>query len=129
VSELGKKNPNPNVSTFIRALPQESLYISVITVGEITKGIANTSDKNKKRRISLWLEKLTEWFKGNIISLDSEIMIEWGKLVGSHKRTLPLLDSLLGATCLDRNLTLLTRNTKDFADIDGIVLLNPWKGN
>jgi predicted nucleic acid-binding protein len=53
-------------------------------------------------------------------------MIEWGKLVVNHKRTLPMIDSILAATCLNRNLVLITGNTKDFDDIDGLIIVNPW---
>jgi predicted nucleic acid-binding protein len=53
-------------------------------------------------------------------------MLEWGRLVTQHKLTLPVMDSLLAAACLHHHLTLLTRNVKDFADIEGLTLFNPW---
>jgi predicted nucleic acid-binding protein len=53
-------------------------------------------------------------------------MVAWGELVGNHKRTLPIIDSLLTATCLRHRLVLVTRNTKDFNDIEGLSIINPW---
>jgi predicted nucleic acid-binding protein len=126
LSELGKKLPNPGVVTFMNSLTQSSLYISVVSLGEIAKGIEMAADLNKKNQLSAWLEKICSWFDGNIINLDQPIFTEWGRLVGSHNRTLPVLDSLIAATCLNYHFTLITRNVKDFADIKGLACQNPW---
>jgi predicted nucleic acid-binding protein len=61
-----------------------------------------------------------------VLHIDKETMVVWGRLVGNHKRTLPIIDSLLAATCLRRELVLVTRNTKDFNDIEGLAIINPW---
>jgi predicted nucleic acid-binding protein len=77
-------------------------------------------------KILFFYERLLQWFDKNIIPVDLDIMTQWGTLAGRHTRTLPVLDSLLAATCLNRRMTLLTRNLKDFADIDGLSVINPW---
>jgi predicted nucleic acid-binding protein len=126
LSELGKKKPNPRITEFLRSLPQDSLYISVVTIGEIVKGIEKTTDKAKKKRLSSWFAQVRNWFEGRIIDLDEAGMTEWGKLAASHERTLPLIDSFLAATCLNQDLTLVTRNSKDFIGIKGLSIVNPW---
>ncbi|GHV78827.1 ribonuclease VapC [Spirochaetia bacterium] len=126
ISALGKKKPDLRILEFLRGLPQDSLYLSVATIGEIVKGIEKADDKAKKKRLSAWFSQVRTWFESHIINLDEDIMTEWGKFVANHNRTLPVLDSLLAATCLNRHLTLVTRNVKDFTDISGLSIVNPW---
>jgi predicted nucleic acid-binding protein len=102
------------------------MFISVITPGEIIKGIEQAKDEAIKKRFSAWYEKVCLWFEGKILDIDKETMVAWGELVGNHKRTLPIIDSLLAATCLRHELVLITRNTKDFHDIKGLSVINPW---
>ncbi|GHV20049.1 ribonuclease VapC [Spirochaetia bacterium] len=126
LSELGKKNPSPKVRAFMSALPSTVLFISVVSLGEIVKGIEKTSEMNRKNQLLVWYEKICRWFDGQIIDIDHAIMTDWGHLAALHKRTLPVLDSLLAATCLRHSLTLVTRNTKDFSGISGLNCQNPW---
>jgi predicted nucleic acid-binding protein len=127
ISEYGKKKPEPKIVQFLHELPEESLFISVATIGEIIKGIEKTDDIPKKKRLSAWFMQIRTWFEGHIIPIDEDIMTEWGKLVANHNRTLPAMDSFLAATCLNRRLTLITRNKKDFSDINGLSIVNPWE--
>jgi predicted nucleic acid-binding protein len=127
ISEHGKKKLDPKILKFLHDLPQESLFISVATIGEIIKGIEKTDDKSKKKLLSKWFMEIRTWFEGHIITIDEDIMIEWGKLVANHNRTLPAMDSFLAATCLNQQLTLVTRNKKDFSDINGLSIVNPWE--
>jgi predicted nucleic acid-binding protein len=129
LSELSKKHPNSQVVAFLNTLPKNGMFISVITPGEIIKGIEKAKDEAIKKRFSSWYKKLCLWFEGKILDIDQETMVFWGKLVGNHKRTLPIIDSLLAATCLRRELVLVTRNTKDFNDIEGLSFINPWNHN
>jgi predicted nucleic acid-binding protein len=80
------------------------MFISVITPGEIIKGIKKAKDEAIKKRFSDWYAKVYLWFEGKILDIDQETMIVWGRLVGNHKRTLPIIDSLLAATCLRHEL-------------------------
>jgi predicted nucleic acid-binding protein len=127
LSELSKKMPNQDVVTFVNALPKDDLYISVITLGEIIKGIEKVSDVSKKGQLDAWHKKVRTLFDGKIIDIDEGIITAWGKLVGSCSRTLPAFDSLIAATCIYNDCILLTRNEKDFDDIPNITIQNPWK--
>jgi predicted nucleic acid-binding protein len=80
ISEYGKKNPDPKIVNFLHELPQESLFISVATIGEIEKGIEKIADQAKKKHLSSWFMQIRTWFEGRIITIDEDIMIEWGKL-------------------------------------------------
>jgi predicted nucleic acid-binding protein len=125
ISEPVKKRPNPRVIKLLDSLPMDSIYISALSLGEIVKGIEKIQGE-KKKTLSSWFDKVCSWFDGRVIDADKNIMIEWGKLVVNHNRTLPVIDSILAATCLNRNLVLITGNKKDFEDIDGLTIINPW---
>jgi predicted nucleic acid-binding protein len=127
LSELAKKQPDTTVLNFLTSIPEDSLYISVVSLGEIKKGIEKTTDTAKKKRLEMFFNQIRELFDGRIVDIDESIMLEWGRLVATHPRTLPAIDSLLAATCLHRDFSLITRNTKDFADIAGLRVFNPWK--
>ena len=128
ISELQKSNCNENVKKFISALNWEDLYLSVLTIGELCYGVERLPHSKKKHELSIWLHTdLSEWFKGRIIELDTESLIEWGKLRALAERTLSAVDSLLAASAIVNHMYIVTRNTKDFNDIAGINLLNPWE--
>jgi predicted nucleic acid-binding protein len=127
LSELSKKAPNPDVVACIDALPKDDIYISVVTLGEIIKGIEKTSDVPKKEQLTGWYKKIRAAFDGKIVDINEGIMTAWGKLAGSCDRTLPVLDSLIAATCIYNNYVLLTRNEKDFEGIPNATIQNPWK--
>jgi predicted nucleic acid-binding protein len=128
ISELRKSNCNENVKVFIEQLPPECLYLSAISLGEISFGIKKMDNTHKKSALIIWFEsQLPEWFEGRVISIDSNIAIEWGAIRAKHKETLPVSDSLLAATALTHHLTILTRNVKDFERIEGISFINSWE--
>jgi predicted nucleic acid-binding protein len=127
ISEIRKPNGHEGVKAFVDNLQEEDVYISVLSIGEIRFGIEKLNSGPKKTELLLWLtQKLPERFWGRIIPLDSDIMTEWGRLYAQTK-TLPLFDSLIAASALARRLTVVTRNTKDFERVAGIILLNPWE--
>jgi len=128
ISELQKSNCEQNVKSFITALHWEDIFLSSITIGELCYGIEKLPNSKKKHDLSIWLyTDLPEWFKGRVVTLDTEILIEWGKLRAAVKRTLPAVDSLIAASAIVHHMFLVTRNTKDFDDIEGINLINPWE--
>ena len=111
----------------MNSLSEDDIHISVISIGEISFGIEKLSAGPKKTELFIWLsKKIPERFGNRIIPLDADIMTEWGRLQ-TRTKTLPLFDSLIAATALARRLTLVTRTTRDFETIEGIILLNPWK--
>ena len=128
ISELQKSNCNQNVRLFAQEIHWEDLYLSVITIGELCYGVEKLPAGKKKHELSVWLyTKLPEWFNRRIIEIDTEVIIEWGKIRARTERQIPVADSLIAATAITNNIFLVTRNTKDFEDIEGINLLNPWE--
>ena len=128
ISELKKSECNPKVKSFIEKLPQEDIYISVITIGEISFGIEKLPAGKKKHELAIWLyTKIKDWFGDRIILLDFDIMAEWGKIRAKISRSIPFADSLIAASAISNHMTLVTRNIKDFKDFTGMMLINPWE--
>ena len=127
ISEI-RKGPrcHPNVAAWYSNLEEESLYLSVLVLGEIRKGIEGLRDRDagKANELDLWLEQLQTSFQSQILPVDTAISQEWGRLSSLH--TVPVIDGLLAATATAHRLVLVTRNTRDFADL-GIHLLNPFE--
>ena len=129
ISELVAKRPDARVTQWIERTDEESLYLSVITIGEIRKGIAKLTDPNRKSSLATWLnDQLLSRFAGRIVPIDTGVMLEWGELVGRLEQAgkpLSLMDSLIAATVLHGDFTLVTRNEDDFRNT-GRTILNPW---
>ena len=126
VCELAKKAPNKSVTKWIKQVPEDNLYLSVITVGEIRKGVEKLSNSAKKNRLRIWLESdLPDWFQDRLLDINTDVSDRWGILLSNCKRTLPAIDSLTAATALHYDLTLVTRNEKDYKDT-GVTLINPF---
>ena len=127
LSEIRKPQGHTGVKAFVNSLREEDIFISVLSIGEIAFGIEKLPPGPKKAELSIWLDqKLPERFGSRIITLDVDIMAEWGRLT-AKSRTLPVFDSLIAASALARRLTIVTRNNKDFEDIEGLLLYNPWE--
>ena len=130
IEELIKLQPNPDVIAFVDSLEHEDIYLSAITVGEITKGIHLVSDPNRKRELEGWLRDFfLVRFDGHILSLDTEIFIRWGQLGANLERLglppAPSIDSLIAATALTHQMVLVTMNEEDFNNT-GLEIVNPW---
>jgi predicted nucleic acid-binding protein len=129
ISELVSKQPNQKVLGWLDAQLPETLYLSVITIGEIAKGISKLASSQRKADLNIWLnETLPDRFAGRIIGVDLETMLLWGDRVGKLEkqgRPLPIMDSLIAAIAIHTSLSLVTRNEKDFAG-SGVVIVNPW---
>ncbi len=129
ISELVAKQPNQNVLDFISAIEEKDTYLSVITIGEIKSGIENIKSIEKKIKLIKWFEEdLLLRFQNRIVNIDKDIMIVWGKINQSLKskgKTLPIMDSLIASSCIYNNFTLITRNEKDFQNLD-INIINPF---
>jgi toxin FitB len=125
ISEPMRAKPNIKIVRWLDEL--ESAHISVLTLGELRKGIASAKDEIRRNRLEAWLEgDLTARFAQRTHKVDGRIADRWGRLVGSAARPLPVIDSLLAATALTHDLILATRNVRDFADIVGLRLYDPW---
>lgn len=130
ISELVRGKPEPRVLRWMEAADESLLYLSVLTLGEIRKGVAGVPQGKRRTQLETWLEvDLQARFSGRILPIDVLIADRWGLLAAEAKRkgrTLSAIDGLLAATALHRNLTLVTRNVSDFADTY-VQLLNPWE--
>jgi len=129
LSELTKKEPQTSVINWVDSVREQSCFISVLTVGEIQKGISKLPESPKKQELQNWLNcDLQQRFEGRILELNVEILIEWGRNLGNLKKggiKLPVIDSLIAATALINSLTVVTRNTQDIERF-GATILNPW---
>lgn len=126
LSELRRRQPDPNVVRWIAARPARSMFLSVLTLGELRKGIEALADGERKQRLLDWLgADLPRFFDGRILPVDAGIADRWGHLVAKAGRPVPAIDSLLAATALTHDLALVTRNVKDFR-YEGLRVVDPW---
>ena len=127
LSELRRKTPNPAVSAWFAIRPATSLYLSVLTLGELRKGIDGVKDAERRLALSDWLHTdMSMFFMGRVLSIDEHVVDRWGQLVAAAGRPLPAIDSLLAATALVHGLSMVTRNAKDFEGL-GLEVINPWR--
>jgi predicted nucleic acid-binding protein len=126
LSELRNRKADAKVVAWAQARPRQSLYLSVLSLGEIRKGIEGVADPAFRQTLADWLEvELPNYFVGRLLSIDATVADRWGRVQAAAGRTLPAIDGLLAATALQHGLTLVTRNVKDFAGL-GLQIINPW---
>lgn len=126
ISELTAKQPNQQVIDWIDRIDDEHLFLSVITIGEIQRGIMKLAASQRKRELERWLQSaLLVRFQDRILSLNVDVMLKWGELT-AQGRTLPAVDSMIAALALHYDLYLVTRNVRDFEGTK-IKLVNPWE--
>ena len=130
ISELISKRSNKKVVEWLDRLDSNTIYLSVITIGEIRKGIEKLPPSKRKERIKEWLEgDLLLRFQGRILEITTEVMLIWGELTGrleKEGRPITAIDSLIAAIALQGNYRLVTRNEHDF-QYTGVTIINPWK--
>jgi len=131
ISELVKPRPEPKVTTWVESVDESLLYLSVLTFGEIRRGIAALPQSRRRATLEAWLDKdLGGRFEGRILAVDQEVADRWGLLTAAARTAgivLPVIDGLLAATALEHNLTLVTRDTGQIPSM-GVAVLNPWSG-
>jgi toxin FitB len=129
VSELISRQPNAKVVAWVDALDAADVYLSVLTLGELRKGIEKLPPSQRKEEISAWLNSdLLPRFAGNLVEISADVALVWGELTGRLEREgrpMPAIDSLIAASALAGKLTLVTRNETDFEHAGGDVV-NPW---
>ena len=131
VSAIIGAKPEPRVAKWIASQPEHSLFLSILTLAEYRKGIANLHPGNKLRpRLQQAVAALEARFYGRILSVSDPIALRWGNISGEVKRlsghSPSVIDTLLAATALEHNLYLATRNVAHVA-LSGATVFNPWK--
>jgi predicted nucleic acid-binding protein len=130
ISELVRPQPDRRVMEWMDATNEALLYLSVLTLGEIRKGLAALPQGTRRTRLETWLEMdLKTRFHGRILPVDEAVADRWGVLTTETKRKgkhLPVIDGLLASTALHHNLTVVSRNAGDFASAR-VAVLNPWE--
>lgn len=129
VSEAVKPRPEPHVVTWLAAQPRATVYLSVLTLGEIEQGIVRSPDPVRAARLARWLEEeLLPRFHGRLLPVDATVMKTWGQITGRallQGRPIAYMDSLLAATAIVHGLSLATRNIGDVAALP-VRTINPW---
>jgi toxin FitB len=129
VSELIKPKPEPKVTAWVEAAEENLFRLSVLTLGEIRKGINSLPDSARRTALESWLNHdLLIRFAHRILDVDQAVADRWGRLAANAlaaKQLLPVIDGLLAATAIHHNLTLVTRNARDVS-LTGVPVINPW---
>jgi toxin FitB len=129
VSELVNKIPDRSVVEWVDEQDSDYLHLSVVTIGEIQRGICKLGNSPRALKLQDWLnDDLIVKFDRRIIPIDVSVMEGWGRLMAGLNTmglSLPIMDSLVAATAIAHGFTLVTRNIKDFEN-SGIKLHNPW---
>jgi predicted nucleic acid-binding protein len=130
ISELIRPQPDRRVMEWMDSANESALYLSVLTLGEIRRGVAILTQSARRTKLETWLEiDLKARFHGRILLIDEAVADRWGSLSAEMKRKgkpLPVIDGLLAATAIHHNLTIVSRNVSDFAPTR-VPLLNPWE--
>ena len=131
ISELVKPQPNTNVVCWLKSQNENRFYLSVLTLGEISKGIEKVQDDHKKKKLHLWVsEDLNARFRGRILPINDQVVMIWGQIQGKTEKKgkgMPTIDGLIAATGLAFNMVVVTRNITDMQE-SGAVLFDPWDG-
>jgi len=130
VSELVKKAPHEAVVKWLGGQEEDSLYLSVLTLGELEKGIAKLRASARRERLRTWLARdLAARFADRLLPIDLAVAARWGRLSGDAEKRgtpLPVIDSLIAATALERGFSVVTRNVADFERC-GVACVSPWE--
>jgi toxin FitB len=125
VSETRKSRADAGVTAFLSAVDPSGLFLSVLTLGELRKGVVarRRSDPAAADQLGGWVDGIETDFSDRVLPVDASAAKCWGEL--SARRSLPVIDTLIASTAISRGLTLVTRNTRDF-ERTGVLLFDPW---
>jgi predicted nucleic acid-binding protein len=130
ISEIVRIRPEPRVMIWIDEADENLLYLSVLTLGEIRKGVAALPQGKRRSGLEAWLEvELQARFSGRILPINEPVADRWGLLAANAKANgtaLSVVDGLLAATAIHHNLTIVSRNVTDFAPTE-VPVVNPWQ--
>ena len=129
-SELTQDHPDIRVVTFLRTNQKDSIFLGVLTIGEICKGIALLAPSHRRNALQDWLDlDVRAWYAGRILPVTEAIAERWGNLAAVASQqgiTVNIADGLIAATAMEHGLTVVTRNVKDFKGL-GLDIFNPWE--
>lgn len=126
VCELARTRSNPEVLAWFRQIPESGLHLSVLSLGEIRKGVDVLEAGPRREKLRVWLEQeVPARFERRLLPVTAEVADRWGRLLASCRRPVPAIDGLLAATALHHDLRLVTRNERDF-QFPGLAVVNPW---
>lgn len=128
-SEIARESCPKRVKDAIQEIDERSLYLSVLTIGEIAKGIELLASGKKRTLLLMWLERLQMKFGENLLPVDSEICAIWGAATARLQKggiILPAVDGLIAATALHYGMHLVTRNTRH-VEATGVLIFDPWQ--
>ena len=130
ISELIKPKPSSKVIKWLRSCPDENLFLSSLTIGEIQKGISKLPNSRKKNNLQEWMDsELIRRFDKRILGIDFKVAQKWGEIQASSEISgtkMPVIDSLIASTGIVYDMTVVTRDTSDM-EKSGAKLFNPWK--
>jgi len=126
ISETRKARADGGVIAFLSAAGADGLFLSVLTLGELRKGVAakRRTDPSAADQLGAWVDGIETNFANRVLPIDAATARHWGEL--SAGRSLPVIDMLIAATAISRGLTLVTRNTRD-VEATGVPLVDPWQ--
>lgn len=126
VSEPVRSQPDPNVLDWLRQLPNDRQFISVLTLAEIMRGIEGLTASKRQLRLGSWARnELPAFFAGRILPIDAGVAETWAKLFKKRHNHMAAFDGLIAATATHHGLTVATRNIRDF-DAPGLEIISPW---
>lgn len=128
-SELPRRAPDAHVLRWISACREDELFVSSISIGELIRGVFKPRDAAQREALAVWAGlEIPRRFDGRVVAFDRAAGALWGRLMGEadrQGRPRPAIDMQVAAISLSQNLTLVTRNTRDFDGL-GLRLINPW---
>ena len=128
LSEFKKPSPNQKLISIFDELDDRNIFLSVICIGEIQKGVQLLDSGKRQTDLQSWLQLLEKAYSNRILNIDISTVRIWGDLTASAQKQgiiIPATDGLIAATALRHNLSIITRNEKDF-EYSGVAVINPW---
>jgi toxin FitB len=126
LSETLRATPDARVMAWLAGIETEKCFVSVLTLGELRKGVLKLPAGKQRERLAHWLDHtLAQWFGERVIAVDQTVCLCWAEIQADAGRPLPAIDSLLAASAVAHHLTIATRNERDF-QLTGLEVVNPW---